>query len=187
MRPELVRSLVGLLNNSVTPIIPLRGSISASGDLIPLSYIAATLQGSSEVEVWTDGKRRDLGHQRITADVALSNFSLVSLQLGPKEGLAMVNGTVVSTGVGSLALHDAHGAIILSQILTAMSVEALRGSTESFDPFFSMTRPQAGQRGVSNNIRNFLRRSMLVSDKAEDYANGDCLRQDRYSIRTVSQ
>ena len=187
VRPELVGSLVHLVNKRVTPIIPLRGSISASGDLIPLSYIAATLQGSSEVEVWTDDETGDLGRQRVTAEVALAKFSLAPIQLGPKEGLAVVNGTAVSAGVGSLALHDAHGLIILSQVLTAMGVEALRGSAESFDPYFSEVRPHAGQSEVSSNIRSFLKGSTLLSDKEEDYANGDCLRQDRYSIRTASQ
>jgi len=187
VRAELVSSLIDLLNKSVTPVIPLRGSISASGDLIPLSYIAATLQKSSEVEVWIDDESKGLGRQRITADKALSRSSLAPLKLGPKEGLSMVNGTGVSAGVGSLALHDAHGLVILSQILTAMGVEALRGSTESFDPFLSRVRPHRGQSEVSSNIRNFLRGSRLVCDKAEDYANSDCLRQDRYSIRTAPQ
>ena len=187
VRPELVTSLVHLINKSVTPVVPLRGSISASGDLIPLSYIAATLQGSSEVEVWMDGEREGQARQRVAADVALSRSSLAPLQLGPKDGLAMVNGTAVSAGVASLALHDAHGLVILSQVLTAMGVEALRGSTESFDPFFSDIRPHGGQREVSRNIRSFLRGSILISDKADEYANGDSLRQDRYSIRTAPQ
>ena len=187
VRPELVSSLVRLVNTRVTPIIPLRGSISASGDLIPLSYIAATLQGSSEVEVWSDVEKGDLGRRRVTADVALAKSSLAPIQLGPKEGLAMVNGTAVSAGVGSLALHDAHGLIILSQVLTAMGVEALRGSAESFDSFFAEVRPHPGQSEVSSNIRSFLKGSTLLSDKEEDYANGDCLRQDRYSIRTAPQ
>ena len=187
VRPELLNSLVRLVNKRVTPIIPLRGSISASGDLIPLSYIAATLQGSSEVEVWMNNETGHLGRQRVTADVALATSSLAPIHLGPKEGLAMVNGTAVSAGVGSLAIHGAHGLIILSQVLTAMGVEALRGSVESFDSFFSEIRPHAGQREVSSNIRSFLKGSTLLSDKEEDYANGDCLRQDRYSIRTAPQ
>ena len=187
VRSELVSSLLHLVNKRVTPIIPLRGSISASGDLIPLSYIAATLQGSSEVEVWTNVETGNLGRQRVTADVALAKSSLAPIQLGPKEGLAIVNGTAVSAGVGSLALHGAHGLVILSQVLTAMGVEALRGSAESFHSFFSDIRPHCGQREVSSNIRSFLKGSKLLSDKEEDYANGDCLRQDRYSIRTAPQ
>ena len=172
VRPELVTSLAHLIHKSVTPIIPLRGSLSASGDSIPLSYMPAMLHGSSEVKVWTDGERGDLGRQRVVADVALSGSSLAPLQLGPKDGLAMVNGTAVSAGVSSLALNDAHDSIIPSQVLTAMGVEALRGSTESFDPFFSEIRPHCGQREVSRNIRNFSRDLTLVSGKVEDYAKG---------------
>lgn len=187
VRPKLVSSLISLLNENVTPVIPLRGSISASGDLIPLSYIASVLQGSSEAEVWINNAKGTLRRRRITADKAVAKKSLEPLKLAPKEGLALVNGTAVSAGVGSLALHDAHGLTVLSQILTAMSVEALRGTVESFDPFFSDIRSHAGQKEVSNNIRNFLEGSMLVTNKAEDYANSDSLRQDRYSMRTAPQ
>ncbi len=185
VRPALVNSLVRLLRDNVTPLIPLRGSISASGDLIPLSYVAGTLQGSPGVEVYVnDGAD---GRKRVTADVALSNSLLSPLQLGPKEGLAIVNGTAVSAGVGSLALHDAHSLIILSQILTAMGVESLRGSDESFEPFFSKCRPHAGQTEAARNIRGFLKGSALLSDKEQDHAESDSLRQDRYSIRTTPQ
>jgi len=185
VRPALVNSLVRLLRDNVTPLIPLRGSISASGDLIPLSYVAGTLQGSPGVEVYVnDGAD---GRKRVTADVALCNSLLSPLQLGPKEGLAIVNGTAVSAGVGSLALHDAHSLIILSQILTAMGVESLRGSNESFEPFFSKCRPHAGQAEAARNIRGFLKGSALLSDKEQDHAESDSLRQDRYSIRTTPQ
>ena len=187
VRPGLVSSLLHLLNENIAPVIPLRGSISASGDLIPLSYIASASHGSSNVDVWTNHTNGNLGRQRIASDMALVDSSLAPLKLGPKKGLAMVNGTVVSAGVGSLALHDAHGLVVLSQILTAMGVEALWGSAESFDPSFSKIRLHVGQSEVSSNIRNFLRGSMLVSDKAEDYADSDCLPQDRYAIRTAAQ
>ena len=187
VRPELVDSLVHLLRYNLTPVIPLRGSISASGDLIPLSYIAGTLQGSNGVEVWVDDAHKKGSRQRLPADVALSNSSLSPLQLGPKEGLAIVNGTAVSAGVGALALHDAHLLVSLSQILTAMGVESLCGSLESFDKFFSICRPHPGQAEVSRNIRNFLRGSLLISDKEADHAGAGSLRQDRYSIRTTPQ
>lgn len=187
VRSNLVSGLVHLLNNNISPIIPVRGSISASGDLIPLSYIAATLQGSPHVEVWSRDEDRSTCRKRTVACAALTSSSLEAIQLGPKEGLAIVNGTSVSAAVGCLALQDAHDLITLSQILTAMGVEALRGSNESFHPFFSTIRPHVGQSEVANNIRIFLAGSRLVSNKAEEYANGDSLRQDRYSIRTAPQ
>ena len=187
VRPELVGSLVKLLNEKITPVIPLRGSISASGDLIPLSYIAATLQGNPDVEVWIGCNGGNSGRHRIQADQALLGSSLTPLKLDPKEGLAIVNGTAVSTGVASLALQDAHHIAILSQVMSAMCVEALRGSLESFDALFSKIRPHVGQSEVSGNIRNFLRGSSLLSDISEDYAESDSLRQDRYSLRTATQ
>ena len=186
VRPALVDGLVHMLHHDVIPVIPLRGSISASGDLIPLSYVAGALQGSPGVSVWI-GKSDGRGRQQVPADVALSKLEQAPLQLGPKEGLAIVNGTAVSASVGSLALHDAHGLVILSQILTAMGVEALRGSAESFDPFFSFIRPHPGQAEAARNIRRFLQGSKLISDDDHDYDNSDTLRQDRYSIRTTPQ
>ena len=184
VRSVLVDGLIYLLNNNITPVIPLRGSISASGDLIPLSYVAGALQGSPGVLVWVDG---DNGRQQIGADVTLSNYFEAPLRLGPKEGLAIVNGTAVSAGVGALALHDAHGLIILSQLLTAMGVEAVCGSAESFDPFFAQCRPHPGQAEAANNISSFLLGSQLVSNDKSDGAHGDCLPQDRYSFRTAAQ
>ncbi|KAL6720046.1 hypothetical protein ACLMJK_001967 [Lecanora helva] len=186
VRIALIDGLLHMLKHNITPVIPLRGSISASGDLIPLSYVAGALQGSPGVSVWmTESKGQ--GRQQIPADVALSRHEQAPLRLGPKEGLAIVNGTAVSASVGALALHDAHGLVILSQILTAMGVEALRGSAESFDPFFAKIRPHPGQAEVARNIRSFLKGSKLVSDDDHDYENSDTLRQDRYSIRTTPQ
>lgn len=184
VRSVLVDGLIYMLNNNVTPVIPLRGSISASGDLIPLSYVAGALQGSPGVQVWVEGQN---GRQQIGADVALSNYSKAPLRLGPKEGLALVNGTAVSAGVGALALHDAHGLIILSQLLTAMGVEAVCGSVESFDPFFAQCRPHPGQAEAASNIRSFLLGSPLVSNNKSDGVRSDCLPQDRYSFRTAAQ
>ena len=100
VRSVLVGGLIYMLNNNITPVIPLRGSISASGDLIPLSYVAGALQGRPGVQVWVDEHN---GRQKIGADVALSNYFGAPLRLGPKEGLAIVNGTAVSAGVGARA------------------------------------------------------------------------------------
>ena len=151
---------------------------------MPLSYIGGALQGKPGITVWAGD--RSTGNRRIvTADTALLESSLVPIILEPKEGLAIINGTAVSTGVAALALHDANGLAILSQVLTAMSVEALCGTKESFDPFFARVRPHPGQIEVSRNIHDFLVGSRLV-----EYHHGleeGSLRQDRYSIRTASQ
>ena len=182
VRPALIRSLVELLRHNIVPRIPLRGSISASGDLMPLSYLGATLEGKSSIQVWAgNGNERRI----MSAAEALSRSSLIPIQLGPKEGLAIINGTAVSTGVGALAMHDANSLALLSQLLTAMSVESLRGTTESFSPFFDFVRPHPGQKRVARNIRSFLTGSKLAQDN--DGTRVGSLRQDRYSIRTAPQ
>ena len=184
VRPELIQNLIGLLRKNIIPVIPVRGSVSASGDLIPLSYIGGALEGSPGIQVWVNDHNG--GREMITADVALSQSSLAPLRLAPKEGLAIVNGTAVSAGVGTLALHDAHCLAVLSQILTAMSVESLRGCAESFDPFLATVRPHAGQTEAARNIRRFLMGSQLLTT-GDHSVNDGSLRQDRYSTRTTPQ
>ena len=188
VRPELTNSLIKLLQNNITPVIPLRGSISASGDLIPLSYIAAAIQGSPTVNVWVSGNASNSSCRiQMSAEAALTTSSLAPIRLGPKEGLAIVNGTSVSTGVAALALHDANCLAVLSQVLTAMTVEALRGSIENFDSFLAEIRPHIGQVDVSNNIHGFLAGSRLISREDNIYLNDGSLRQDRYATRTAAQ
>ncbi|KAL8658899.1 MAG: hypothetical protein Q9202_007368 [Teloschistes flavicans] len=182
VRPILIGNLVELLKHNIIPRIPLRGSISASGDLVPLSYLGGVLEGKHSVSVWA-GSKSD--RRIMSAAQALSQSALVPIQMGPKEGLAIVNGTAVSTGVGVLAIHDANSLAILSQVLTAMSVEALQGTTESFDPFLDAVRPHPGQKEAARNIRGFLSGSKLSMNN--DGLESGTLRQDRYSIRTASQ
>jgi phenylalanine ammonia-lyase len=176
-------TLLQLLRKGITPRIPIRGSISASGDLSPLSYIGGVMQGKPALSVWI---RDEMGNRRLKrADVALAEHSIQPIKLGAKEGLAVVNGTATSVAVGSLALHEVLGQAALSQVLTAMSVEALCGTDESFDPFFGQVRPHPGQIEVAKNIHAFLQNSKLVRHGNE--AVEGTLRQDRYSIRTASQ
>lgn len=184
VRPVLVTRMFDLLRNNIVPRIPLRGSISASGDLMPLSYIGGLLQGKPSITAWS-GDRRAGKRRVVTADVALAEHSLEAIRLGPKEGLAIINGTAVSTGVAALVMHDANNLAVLSQVLTAMSVEALCGNSESFDPFFAAVRPHAGQMEAAQNINYFLFKSRLT-DTNRALEEGS-LRQDRYSIRTASQ
>ena len=180
-----IRTLAELLQHGIAPMIPLRGSISASGDLSPLSYIGGAMQGNTNIQVFYReqgrGKRSVIG-----ADRALALANIRPVQLKAKEGLAIVNGTAVSAGVASLALHEALNLVALSQILTAMSVEALLGTDESFDPFFAKVRSHPGQQESAQNIFAFLRGSKLI-DPALRNDNAASLPQDRYSIRTASQ
>lgn len=184
VQESTIRNLMQLIQHDITPRIPIRGSISASGDLNPLSYIGGVMQGKPNLTVWA-GKRSAGERRIIRADVALAQASIVPVKLVAKEGLAIVNGTAVSAGVAALAIHEIHCQVVLSQILTAMSVEALCGTDESFHPFFAKVRPHPGQEESARNIYAFLAGSKLVhrSDGSEEAS----LRQDRYSIRTASQ
>ena len=184
VKGSTIETLAQLLEKDVVPMIPLRGSISASGDLSPLSYLGGLMQGKPSITAWTGSK--SLGQRRIErADRVLAELSIVPVKLGAKEGLAIVNGTAISAGVGALAMHEAHFQAALSQLLTAMTVETLCGTDESFDPFFAQVRPHPGQAESARNIYAFLAESKLVyrSDGSEESS----LRQDRYSIRTASQ
>lgn len=184
VQESTVRNLMQLIEHDITPRIPIRGSISASGDLSPLSYIGGVMQGKPNLTAWVG--KRSTGERRVTrADVALAQANIAPVKLVAKEGLAIVNGTAVSAGVAALAIHEAHCQAVLSQVLTAMSVEALCGTDESFHPFFARVRPHPGQEESARNIYSFLAESQLVhrSDGLEEAS----LRQDRYSIRTASQ
>ncbi|KAL9634199.1 MAG: hypothetical protein Q9204_003094 [Flavoplaca sp. TL-2023a] len=182
VRGIIIETLSQLLNRDVVPKIPLRGSISASGDLSPLSYVAGTIQGKSTIGV-RYGSESGI-YNEMTAEKALAEAKILPVTLTAKEGLAIVNGTAVSAGVAALALWETHNLAIMSQLLTAMAVEALSGTDESFDPGFGRVRPHPGQIDCSNNIYRFLEGSKLVHHNDGD---NDALRQDRYSIRTASQ
>lgn len=185
IRVDIAESLVNLLNKNVVPRIPVRGSISASGDLSALAWIGAVMQGKSSATAFA-GPRDIDGARRVTrADVALEEAGIAPISLHAKEGLAIVNGTAVSAGVAALAEHESLNLAALSQVLTAMSVEALRGSDESFEPFIAQVRPHPGQVDSARNIKAFLNGSQLLS--RHDSQNEATLRQDRYSIRTASQ
>ena len=184
VKASTTETLTQLLEKDVVPRIPLRGSISASGDLSPLSYIGGLMQGKPSITVWTGS--RSTGQRRIErADRALAELSIAPIKLGAKEGLAIVNGTAISAGVGALAMHEAHCQLAISQLLTAMTVEALCGTDESFDPFFAQVRPHPGQAESARNIYAFLAESKLMY--RSDGSVESSLRQDRYSIRTASQ
>ncbi|KAK2926132.1 Fumarase/histidase, N-terminal [Fusarium oxysporum f. sp. vasinfectum] len=151
VRLELVQALLLLLRKGMTPIVPLRGSISASGDLIPLSYIAGMLEGNPDIRVHTSTSFV------LSADKALELAGLEPITLGPKEGLGLVNGTAPSAALGCLAVHEANKILLLAQGLVAMSCEALLGKAENYHPFISSVCPHPGQVECSETILHFLR------------------------------
>ncbi|KAI9787482.1 MAG: hypothetical protein M1839_000011 [Geoglossum umbratile] len=182
VRLSVIENMLALLRKDCVPLVPLRGSISASGDLSPLSYIAGALEGNPDVRVWIGNRE---SRKLVPADEALAQFGLDAVVYGPKEGLGVLNGTAVSAAVAGLALHEVNHLAVLSQVLTAIGVEALKGTVKSFDPFIAKVRPHPGQIEVAQNISCFVQGSQLA--RAGDECDNGQLCQDRYALRTASQ
>ena len=163
----LLRQLDALLQNDITPVIPAEGSVGASGDLSPLSYVAAVLCGEREV-YRGDGTIGD-------AASALSAAGMTPLRLQPKEGLAIMNGTAVMTGLACLALERAEYLAKVTTRITALMSWGIRGNAYHFDEMLFSVKPHPGQQRVAARLRG---------DLAESPATPDSSRlQDPYSLR----
>ncbi|KAH8597140.1 putative phenylalanine ammonia-lyase [Bisporella sp. PMI_857] len=184
VRLNVTRILISLLQHDVIPLVPIRGSISASGDLCPLSYLAGTLEGNPDVRCWTGPPT---ARKLIPADEALQQLNIKPVVFRPKEALGLLNGTAVSAAVATLAQHQADHLIMLAQVATAMGVEAIQGRIGSFAPFIANIRPHSGQIEVAGNIKAFLSGTSLATRDEDEKVWDGHLRQDRYSLRTVSQ
>jgi histidine ammonia-lyase len=163
---ELLEQIARLLDADLLPLIPSEGSVGASGDLTPLSYLAAVLCG--EREVWRDG-------EQVPTAQALKDAGITPLRLRPKEGLAIMNGTAVMTALACLAYDRAAYLSKLCTRITAMASFALDGNAHHFDETLFSVKPHAGMQQVAAWLR-----SDLPCDLGE--RNGKRL-QDRYSIR----
>ena len=174
VRPETIRLLIDMLNRGVLPIIPRHGSVGASGDLAPLAHAALVLIG--EGEAFHDGKRK-------SAADALRHAGLKPIELAPKEGLSLINGTQVMAAIGCLALHDAAVLATSADITGAMTSEALRASDSPWDEALHDARPHPGQRAVAANLRSLVQGSPIRASHRSD----DPRVQDPYSIRCMPQ
>ncbi|MDP1570233.1 MAG: histidine ammonia-lyase [Vicinamibacterales bacterium] len=173
IRPETLDALIALLNHGVHPHVPSRGSVGASGDLAPLAHIALVLVG--EGETW-DGTQATPGAE------ALAGAGLGPVTLEAKEGLALINGTQVSTAVLALAVAGAERLARAADIAAALSIDALQGSMRPFDPRIHAARPFAGQGASAANLRR------LLTGSAINAAHANCGRvQDAYSMRCAPQ
>ena len=172
IRPELVRTLVDMLNAGVHPLIPEKGSLGASGDLAPLAHMALVLLGRGEAEVQ--------GHV-LAGGEAMRLAGLSTHSLLAKEGLALINGTQATCAVGALALYDTLQAARLADIAASLSLEALQGQMEAFDPRIHDLRPHAGQRLAAGNVRLLCEGSRMIAQAAGRRV------QDAYSLRCVPQ
>jgi histidine ammonia-lyase len=172
VKPETVALMAALLNSDCLPMVPSRGSLGASGDLAPLAHLALPLIGHGQCQV--------NGSLRAGSD-ALSDLQLSPICLGPKEGLALINGTQYMTAMGSVALIRASRLARLADVIATMSLEALRGSADPFDERMHAVRPHRGAVQVAANVRRLLDGSAILAS----HANCDKV-QDPYSVRCIA-
>lgn len=179
VRVSVIDSIMHALRAGITPIIPLRGSISASGDLSTLSYIAGMIEGNPDIFV-----KNHQTKEILPADEALSSVRAQPVKLQAKEGLGITNGTAPSCATACIVMHQANQLAVLTQLLTAMGTEALAGTAHNYHPFISETRPHGGQAEAASNILKFLSGSKLSPDRDPERIG---LAQDRYALRTAPQ
>jgi histidine ammonia-lyase len=192
VRPEMLERLALYLNLGVTPAIPEIGSLGASGDLAPLAHIASTVIG--EGYVLRNGKR-------VVTGTVLRELGIEPMRLRFKEGLALINGTSAMTGLGALVVGRAMNQVRNAEIVAALVIETLRGSTSPFlAEGHDLARPHPGQIDTAANLRALMRDSELtmeheqlrrqVQDTKEtgkSVQRTDVLMQKAYSLRAIPQ
>ena len=170
---ELVELVVALLEHDVVPVVPSRGSVGSSGDLVPLAHLALVLIGEGEASV---------AGERLPGAEALSRAGLEPVVLSAKEGLALINGTHLMAAAGALAVRDAQRLVEVAIVAAALSLEAFKGSTVPFDERLHEVRSHPGPVRVAARLRSLLEGSEVVASHA------DCGRvQDPYTLRCVPQ
>ncbi|MCP9211586.1 aromatic amino acid ammonia-lyase [Streptomyces sp. NEAU-Y11] len=189
VRPETVSTLLECLARDILPLIPERGSVGASGDLVPLCYLAAALIGEGQV--------LHRGTVRPALD-ALSDEGIPPLRLEPKEGIALINGTSFAAAYAVLAAADARELTFVAELATAMTLEALHGNASALHPFVHANKAHPGQVASAKVIRTLLEGSRLATSfedilvRRERLDGRGYLRlnekiQDTYSVRCAPQ
>jgi histidine ammonia-lyase len=173
IRPLIAERLCELLNRGVTPVIPEQGSVGASGDLAPLAHMALVLIGEGEAEV--EGRI-------VPGGEALARAGLRPVQLHPKEGISLINGTQAMLAIGCLELAAAHTLAESADLISALTLDALRGTPRAFDPRIHDARPHPGQRETAARLTALLEGSEIRESHIA------CRRvQDAYSLRCIPQ
>ena len=174
VRPTTVALLEAMLLKGLTPVVPAQGSVGASGDLAPLAHMAATMIGVGEIFV---------GEARLPAAQALAEAGLSVVTLGPKEGLALLNGTQFSTANALAGLFEAEVLFRTALVTGALSTEAAKGSDTPFDPRIHALRRHAGQIETADALRGLMAGSAIRASHLKD----DERVQDPYCLRCQPQ
>jgi histidine ammonia-lyase len=174
VRPEITALIEDMLVAGVTPVIPAQGSVGASGDLAPLAHMAAAMIGHGQAM---------LGDRTLPAAAALAAVNLRPVSLGPKEGLALINGTQFSTAYALVGLFDGWRAAQNALVTSALSTDAIMGSTAPLHPEIHALRGQPGQIEAAQTMRALLEGSEI----RESHREGDSRVQDPYCIRCQPQ
>ncbi|HET7838989.1 MAG TPA: histidine ammonia-lyase, partial [Rectinemataceae bacterium] len=172
IRLQTVKALLGMLNAGVSPVVPEKGSLGSSGDLVPLSHMVLVLLGMGEAEY---------RGRRMSGAEALAAAGLHPVELAAKEGLALINGTQAMTAVGALACFDAKKLLRTAELCAALTTQALHGITDAFDPRLHEIRGQIGQIGSAKALRDFLAGSRMTTRQGQERV------QDAYALRCVPQ
>ncbi|MGO2083412.1 histidine ammonia-lyase [Vagococcus sp.] len=167
-----IQTLMDMLNKGVVPHIPEKGSLGASGDLAPLSHMVLPMLGL--------GKAYYRG-ELLPGKEAMEKAGVPVIFLEAKEGLALINGTTVLTGIGALATYDAIELLKLSDVIGALSLEVHNGIVNAFDEDLHTIRPQSGQLATAQNIRHLLKGSTLTTQATAERV------QDAYTLRCMPQ
>ncbi len=174
VRWEIIEALMALIEHEVNPCIPAKGSVGASGDLAPLAHMAAVLLGVGEARV---------AGKIVPAVDGLAKAGLAPIALAPKEGLALLNGTQVSTALALIGLFTAEDVFAAGLVAGAMSIDAALGSDAPFDERLNGVRAHAGQFWVAGELRRLLdgseiRQSHLDCDRVQDPYSLRCQRSE---------
>ncbi len=173
IRLKTIQTLVKMLNQGIHPVVPEKGSVGASGDLAPLAHLSLVIIGKGNA-IYKGLK--------MTGKGAMSRGKVATLELEEGEGLALINGTQVMTGIGALTVYDSINLVKTADIAAGMSLEVLMGSNIELDQKIQKVRPHRGQTISAGNLRRITRNSGIIS------SHKDCSRvQDAYTLRCTPQ
>lgn len=175
VRPDIVRYLLNLLEKDILPAVPSQGSVGASGDLAPFAHLALPVIGEGEILI--DG-------QAVPSGPVLRAGGIEPLELLPKEGLSLLNGTEGMLAHGCLAIHKASQLVDATDAAAALSVEALMGSSRPFEDRIHALRPHPGQATSAARIHSLLEGSAIDASHHDDFGHKV---QDAYSLRCAPQ